>query len=140
MEITSDNDFTRIEHLSKSFQEGDLSRQVLSGCSLTMARGEFVAIIGKSGTGKSTLLNLISGIDQVDNGSIYLDNNILTDLDEYQHTLFRRNHIGFVFQFFNLIPTLSVQENVTLPLELIGISLDEAQDRAAQLLTEVNPG
>ena len=69
-----EKDFVRIEKISKSFKEGDQVRQVLSGCSLTIAKGKFVVIIGKSGTGKSTLLNLISGIDQADNGSIYLDN------------------------------------------------------------------
>ena len=133
-------DFIRIENLSKGFQEGNQSRQVLSGCSLRMAKGEFVAIIGKSGTGKSTLLNLISGIDQADHGSIYLDGQALTEMDEHQRTLFRRHQIGFIFQFFNLIPTLSTLENVTLPLELTGSPLSEAQNRAIQLLDEVGLG
>jgi len=99
-----------------------------------------VAIVGKSGTGKSTLLNLISGIDQADEGEIHVDGQVLTSLDERQCTLFRRHHIGFVFQFFNLIPTLTVLENVTLPLELAGIALPEARSRASHLLGDVGLG
>jgi len=137
MNTSSERDYIRIENLSKSFQEGDQIRQVLKGCSLTIGKGEFVAITGKSGTGKSTLLNLISGIDQADSGKIYLDGRNLTDLDEHRRTMFRRQQIGFIFQFFNLIPTLTVLENVTLPLELGGVSLAEAQQRAAHLLGEV---
>jgi putative ABC transport system ATP-binding protein len=96
-----------------------------------------VAIVGKSGTGKSTLLNLISGIDQADNGAIFVDGLPLTMLEDYHRTLFRRKAIGIIFQFFNLIPTLNVIENVTLPLELAGIHFQEAQKRAAELLDEV---
>ena len=134
---TKKNKFLRIDNLSKGFQEGRNFRQVLSGCSLEIAKGEFVAIIGKSGTGKSTLLNLISGIDQADEGAILLDRQELTALDENQRTLFRRNQIGFIFQFFNLIPTLSTLENVTLPLELTRVPLDEARGRATNILAEV---
>jgi len=140
MKTTIETDFIRIENLSKSFQEGHQTRQVLNGCSITFHKGEFVAIIGKSGTGKSTLLNLISGIDQTDGGTIYLDGQDLTALDEHQRTLFRRHEIGFIFQFFNLIPTLSVLENVTLPLELAGAPLAEARPRATLLLDEVGLG
>jgi putative ABC transport system ATP-binding protein len=137
MTHSANHEFLVIKDLSKAFQEGDQLRQVLSGCSLTIAKGEFVAIIGKSGTGKSTLLNLISGIDQADRGSIHLNGQTLTDMDENARTLFRRADIGFIFQFFNLIPTLSVLENVTLPLELTGIPLIEAKARATRLLKEV---
>lgn len=133
-------DFIRIENLTKSFREGVQVRPVLKGCSLTMARGEFVAVIGKSGTGKSTLLNLISGIDQTDQGQIYMGDLILTELDEHQRTLFRRHKIGFIFQFFNLLPTLTVLENVTLPLELAGVPLPRSQERASRLLGEVGLG
>ena len=140
MKITTDKDYIRIDNLSKGYREGDQFRQVLCECSLTAAKGEFVAIIGKSGTGKSTLLNLISGIDQVDSGAIYLNGQAFTELSEFQRTIFRRKHIGFIFQFFNLIPTLSVLENVTLPLELTGVSLPKARELAAKLLTEVDLG
>jgi putative ABC transport system ATP-binding protein len=137
MNMETGDEFIRIEDLSKGFLEGNQIRHVLNGCCLTIRKGEFIAIIGKSGTGKSTLLNLISGIDQVDSGRILLEGQVLTELDEHQRTIFRRNQIGFIFQFFNLIPTLTVLENVTLPLELNGISLVEAKNRASTLLTEV---
>lgn len=140
MKIVLEKDFIRIENLSKSFKEGGQTRKVLNGCGLTISKGEFIAIIGKSGTGKSTLLNLISGIDQVDEGMIYLGDQILTEMDEHRRTLFRRHKIGFIFQFFNLIPTLTVLENVTLPLELAGVSLNEARFRASQLLDDVGLG
>jgi putative ABC transport system ATP-binding protein len=135
-----DNHFLRIQNLSKSFLEGNQVRQVLTGCSLTIAQGEFVAVVGKSGTGKSTLLNLISGIDRPDEGTISLQGQNLSALNERERTLFRRRYIGFIFQFFNLIPTLTVLENVTLPVELAGTSLSEAQKRAAHLLEEVGLG
>ena len=135
--IDPSRDFLQINNLSKTYQEGDQTRQVLTGCSLSIQQGEFVAIIGKSGTGKSTLLNLISGIDQADQGEIIINGLNLSNLDEYERTLYRRENIGFVFQFFNLIPTLTVLENVTLPLELAGSNLKDSRASAARLLDEV---
>jgi len=132
-----ENGFIRLLNLSKSYQEGDRTRLVLQKASTSCAKGEFVAILGKSGSGKSTLLNLISGIDLVDEGEIWLDGQNLTALDERQRTLFRRNHIGFIFQFFNLIPTLTVWENVILPLELSGTSNGNGFERASELLAAV---
>lgn len=129
--------FIRLESLSKSYQEGSRTRTVLHLADAQFAQGEFTAILGKSGSGKSTLLNLISGIDRVDNGKIWLDGQDLTSLDELQRTLFRRRNIGFIFQFFNLIPTLTTLENVILPLELNGSSVQEARSRAGPLLTAV---
>jgi putative ABC transport system ATP-binding protein len=129
--------FLRLENLSKSFLEGSTSRHVLQDVSAEFARGDITAIIGKSGSGKSTLLNLISGIDQADHGSIYLDGVQLTGLNERDRTLFRRQNIGFVFQFFNLIPTLNVLENVVLPLELKGVSSNAARPAAESLLDAV---
>ncbi len=112
-------------------------RHVLENTSLEVSKGEFIAILGKSGSGKTTLLNLISGIDQVDCGEVYFDGQRLTGMDDTERTLFRRRKIGFIFQFFNLIPTLTVWENVTLPLELLGIDGKLADDRACQLLADV---
>jgi len=129
--------FMRLEGLSKGFQEGGQTRTVLRGADAEFGRGEFVAILGKSGSGKSTLLNLISGIDVVDAGDIWVDGQRLTGLGERQRTLFRRQNIGFVFQFFNLIPTLTVWENVVLPLELAGLDNRDAQRQAEALLDAV---
>jgi putative ABC transport system ATP-binding protein len=129
--------FLRLENLTKNYQEGGQIRTVLSDACADLKQGEFVAIVGKSGTGKSTLLNLISGIDLADSGSIYINGENLNTLNDHQRTLFRRKNIGFVFQFFNLISTLSVIENVTLPLELNGTSSTTAQHRAKPLLEAV---
>jgi len=133
----NENGFIQLKNLTKSFQEGNQRREVLRDASADFRQGEFAAIIGKSGSGKSTLLNLISGIDQVDGGEITIDGQSLTELDENQRTLFRRYKIGFIFQFFNLIPTLSVLENVSLPLELAGLKAHDAQEKARLLLASV---
>ena len=129
--------FIRLENLSKSYQEGTHTRVVLRDANATFAKGEFVAILGRSGTGKSTLLNLISGIDRADSGAIWLNGRDLTALDEQTRTLFRRRNVGFVFQFFNLIPTLTVWENVVLPLELKGATTAEARLRTESVLDAV---
>jgi putative ABC transport system ATP-binding protein len=96
--------------------------------------------MGPSGSGKSTLLNLISGIDTPTRGEVLIDSTSLTSLSEKERTLFRRRNIGFVFQFFNLIPTLTVQENLLLPMELIGQNGKGAKGRAAELLEAVGLG
>jgi len=129
--------FIRLVGLSKAYQEGDRRRVVLQGASAEFSRGEFVALLGRSGSGKSTLLNLVSGIDRADTGEIWVGDRALTRLTERERTLFRRRHIGFIFQFFNLIPTLSVLENVTLPLELGGSSSRDAARAAEPLLDAV---
>src|SRR3970040_2274139 len=110
----------RLENLSKDYAEGGKTRTVLRHCNAELEEGRFVAIRGRSGSGKSTLLNLIAGIDAPTSGDIYIDDVCVTRLSARAHTLFRRDHIGFVFQFFNLIPTLTVLENVCLPAELAG--------------------
>src|SRR5829696_993745 len=110
--------FLRFTDLTKSYYEGDVRRVVLQNAHAEFQPGEITVILGKSGSGKSTLLNLISGIDEPDGGQIWVDGQDLTALTERDRTLFRRARIGFVFQFFNLIPTLTVGENVSLPLEL----------------------
>jgi putative ABC transport system ATP-binding protein len=110
---------------------------VLNGTSVTFYKGEFVAILGKSGSGKTTLLNLISGIDVADEGEIYLNGWNLSSLNDMKRTLYRRQNIGFIFQFFNLIPTLTVWENVALPLELNGMLDKKGIQRGEQLLEAV---
>lgn len=126
-----------LDHLSKTYREGDKLRPVLYQASASLAPGEFVALLGRSGSGKSTLLNLISGIDRPDAGRIHVLGRDLTALSERERTLLRRRHIGFIFQFFNLIPTLTALENVSLPLELAGVNSREAAARALAMLAEV---
>jgi putative ABC transport system ATP-binding protein len=127
----------RLEGLTKSYQQAGKSRVVLNNLSVTFQEGEFVAIRGRSGSGKTTLLNLLAGIDDPTSGKIYYGGLPFSDLPREQRTLYRRDHIGFVFQFFNLIPTLSLLENVLLPAELSKVDLKQAQARALELLGQV---
>lgn len=127
----------RLEALCKSFQEGRRRRQVLDCVSTSFQTGEFIVLLGKSGSGKSTLLNLISGIETPTSGDVFINGEPITRFSERRRTLFRRDHIGFVFQFFNLIPTLTVLENVTLPRELAGGERGAAQSAALALLERV---
>ena len=112
-------------HLSKSYWEADQEHVVLNDVNGKVYEGEFIVLLGKSGSGKSTLLNLISGIDAPSRGDILVGGQSLTKMSEDERTLFRRRHIGFVFQSFNLIPTLTVRDNLLLSLELTG-QLDSA--------------
>jgi putative ABC transport system ATP-binding protein len=129
--------FIRLVDLSKAYREGDRRREVLTKASAAFRQGEFVALLGRSGSGKSTLLNVISGIDRPDGGQVWIGEQELTGMNERDRTLFRRKDIGFVFQFFNLIPTLTVLENVTLPVELNGATTKAAREQAAPLLDAV---
>jgi len=109
----------------------------LKAVSLELPRDQLVVVTGPSGSGKSTLLNLISGIDRADRGAIWLDGRNLTTLDEQERTLFRRRNIGFVFQFFNLIPRLDAKGNVELTLSIAGLDKNERRKRAEELLETV---
>jgi putative ABC transport system ATP-binding protein len=129
--------FLRFYDLTKSYSEGVVRRAVLQNAHAEFQSGEITAIIGKSGSGKSTLLNLISGIDVPDRGQVWVEGQNLTTLSDHDRTLFRRARIGFVFQFFNLIPTLTVGENVSLPLELNHIPGRRANEKARALLEAV---
>jgi putative ABC transport system ATP-binding protein len=131
------NSFLRFHNLTKSYHEGDVRRVVLQNAHAEFQPGEMTVILGKSGSGKSTLLNLISGIDAPDSGQIWVDGQELTALSERERTLFRRARIGFIFQFFNLIPTLTVGENVSLPLELNRVPRPQAHKKAQDLLETV---
>lgn len=123
--------------LTKSYREGEREHAVIRGLDAEISRGEVLVLLGRSGSGKSTLLNLISGIDTPSLGEVLIGGVALTRLSEHARTLFRRRHIGFVFQFFNLIPTLTVEENLLLPLELNGRTGAGARRDALALLGEV---
>lgn len=127
----------RILNLVKSYNEGDRRRMVLDRVNLEIAPGEFFVMLGQSGSGKSTLLNLLSGIDRPDAGAVLIDGVDITALNETRQTLFRRDAIGIIFQFFNLIPTLTVLENITLPLELRRERRKTNEARARELLARV---
>ena len=129
--------FLRFHDLTKSYYEGDVQRVVLQNAHAEFQPGEITAIVGKSGSGKSTLLNLISGIDEPDGGQIWVEEQELSALPERDRTFFRRARIGFVFQFYNLIPTLTVGENVSLPLELNRIPRPLARKKAQDMLEAV---
>ena len=114
--------------------------RVLDGADARIRAGEVVAVVGRSGSGKSTLLNLVSGIDQADSGEVTVGGRCVTSMREPERTLFRRAHLGFVYQFFNLIPTLDVAENVRLALELNGVRGAAARQRSVAMLAEVGLG
>jgi putative ABC transport system ATP-binding protein len=130
----------QVDNLGKVYLSGNMRQVVFDSLTFSVEGGEVVALLGASGSGKTTLLNLISGIDRPDNGSVRLDGVDVHALGEPDRTLLRRRRIGFVFQFFNLIPTLTVGENVALPLELLGAEDAAAQQRAATLLQDVGLG
>jgi putative ABC transport system ATP-binding protein len=127
--------------LTKSYHDGKRAHPVLVGANLHVTRGECVALLGRSGSGKSTLLNLLAGIDRPDSGDVIVQGQRLANLGEPGLTLLRRRHIGFIYQFFNLIATLSVAENVALPLELNGmldgLSRPQRRRRIAALVDQV---
>lgn len=126
-----------VRGVSRSFREGARVHRVLDSASIEIARGSVTAIVGRSGSGKSTLLNILSAIDVPDAGTVEIDGREVTALREPERTLFRRRHIGFVYQFFNLVPTLDVAENVRLVLELNGVRGAAARERATAMLARV---
>lgn len=131
------DNYILFDAVSKSYGD-DLSKQiVLDNVSLSVDKGEQIAVLGHSGSGKSTLLNLISGIDYVDSGKITINNTELTGLSEKERTLFRRQHIGFVYQSFNLIQTLTAKENIQLPLQLNNYSAEKIEQLTTQMLEQV---
>jgi putative ABC transport system ATP-binding protein len=126
----------QLDRVTKSF-EGKRLVTALDDVSLTIPRGEMVSIIGTSGSGKSTFLNLVGGLDRASAGSVLVDGELLSDLSDEGLTKVRRDKIGFIFQFFNLLPTLTCLENVGLPLHLRGWDRKKVADRARELLALV---
>ena len=126
-----------LSSLFKSYREGQSERVVLRGVDLSVATGEIVVLLGRSGSGKSTLLNLVSGIDRPTSGTVRVEGVDVAAQSETSRTRLRRRRIGFIFQFFNLIPTLTVEENLRLPLELNGVDGAGGRARALGLLADV---
>ncbi len=116
--------FLEINQIRKSFGEGDNRVEVLKGIDLAIEKGEFCVLLGASGSGKSTLLNIIGGIDSADSGDICIKGARLADMSEKRLTLYRRNHLGYIFQMYNLIPNLTVQENIEVGAYLSDHPLD----------------
>ena len=127
-----------VEQLTKSYQESEQRHLIFDNLEMKINRGEFIVLLGRSGSGKSTFLNLISGIDSPDSGRVIINGTDLTALSEQDRTLFRRHHIGFIFQSYNLIPTLTVLENLLLPLELVKQLSERDRNEVASLLERLN--
>lgn len=139
-EKSESNTSVSLNNLSKHYIEAGRKVEIIENLNVSFNRNEIVALMGKSGSGKSTLLNLISGIDRPDNGEVWIGDTQVNALTDKEITLIRRNRIGIVFQFFNLIPTLNVIENVMLPRELNGSPDPSCKTQAWELLTMVGLG
>jgi putative ABC transport system ATP-binding protein len=126
-----------VRDATKSYRQGDAEVKALAGVTLDVAAGEFVAVVGPSGSGKSTLLHLMGGLDVPSSGDVLIDGAPISRMSDDEVTVFRRRSIGFVFQFFNLLPTLSAEENVALPLLLDGRRPRDVRDRVAAALDAV---
>lgn len=126
-----------VKKVQKRFRSGDNWVTPVNNLSLTIPQGTFVAIIGRSGAGKSTLLSLLGALDKPTEGTIVVDNTVITDLSDHELTRYRCNDIGFVFQQYNLVPNLSALENVMLPMEFAGVGKSERESRAEALLQSV---
>lgn len=120
-------EIVRVENLSKQYGSGETAVKALNNISFSVKKGEFVAIVGPSGSGKSTLLHMLGGVDKPTSGKVIIDNTDIYSLNETQLAIFRRRQIGLIYQFYNLIPVLNVEENITLPLLLDGHNVDEKQ-------------
>ena len=127
----------RCRDLCKFYQQGENQITALAGVSLEIPQASFAAVMGPSGSGKSTLLHLIGGLDRPTGGELLVDGRLIGQMADDQVTLFRRSKIGFVFQFFNLLATLTARENIALPFVLDGRAKSEADERAAVLLAKV---
>jgi len=128
----------KIENLSKIYGTGDAEVRALDNVSFEIPKGEFTAIIGPSGSGKSTLLHLLGGVDRPTSGKVFIDGTDIYALNESQLAIFRRRHIGLIYQFYNLIPTLNVEENITLPQLLDGRKVDK--ERLDEIMTTIDLG
>jgi putative ABC transport system ATP-binding protein len=137
-DLTNSKDFIQINDLEKSFQVGESMVPVLKGLDFEVERGEFIAITGPSGNGKSTLLNMITGIDRPTSGDVIVGGQMINKLNENQLAMWRGENLGIIFQFFQMLPSLSLVQNVILPMEFAGkYRRRERQERALELLDRV---
>ena len=127
----------RTKNLHKRYHLGEVSINALSGIDFAVDPGEFVAIMGPSGSGKSTLLHLLGGLDTPSQGQILLSDQVFSELPDREMTITRRRRIGFVFQFFNLLPTLTAEENIRLPIMIDGLQPADYQDKIDSLLSGI---
>lgn len=128
-------EIVRVENLSKQYGSGETAVKALNNVSFSVNKGEFVAIVGASGSGKSTLLHMLGGVDRPTSGKVFIDNTDIYNLNETQLAIFRRRQIGLIYQFYNLIPVLNVEENINLPLLLDGHKVDKKQfDKIVKIL------
>jgi len=125
----------KVENLSKIYGAGDAEVRALDGVSFSVKKGEFLAVMGASGSGKSTLLHLLGGVDRPTGGKVFIDDTDIYALNESKLAIFRRRHIGLIYQFYNLIPTLNIEENITLPQLLDGREIDKAH--LSEILTTI---
>jgi putative ABC transport system ATP-binding protein len=128
----------RLEHIHRYFQVGGQTVHALNDISVTIEKGEYVSVMGPSGSGKSTLLNVIALLDQPSSGRYLLNNQPVTQLDDDELAKVRRENIGFVFQFFHLIPRLSAAENIEMPMILAGVAIKERKQRVLEALASVS--
>ena len=129
-----------VQNVSKNYHQGQQEICALHNISLKIEKGDFLSIMGPSGSGKSTLLNLIGGLDQPSNGKIFIDGQPIHGISDNELTLIRRKRVGFIFQFFNLLPILNALENVSLPLLLDGVPISRIREKAFHLLEKVGLG
>jgi putative ABC transport system ATP-binding protein len=125
-EVTQTDAVVSAHDVSRRYGEGETAVDALSGVSLDIGRGQLTAVMGPSGSGKSTLMHILAGLDRPTAGAVSIDGTDITGMGDQELTLLRRNHIGFIFQFFNLLPMLTAEENITLPLDLAGEKVDKA--------------
>jgi putative ABC transport system ATP-binding protein len=125
------------EKLKKDYRENDIAVPAVRGIDLTIRGGEFTAVVGPSGSGKTTFLNLISGLDSPTEGKVWLEGNLLSEMKGARLSDFRRDHIGFIFQAYNLIPVLTVEENIEYIMLLQGVSKEERRVRVRQILKDI---
>ena len=117
----------KVENLTKTYGKGDNRVTAVDNISFSVEKGEFVAIVGSSGSGKSTLLHLIGGVDRPTSGKVYIEGKDIYSLNDDNLAIFRRRQVGLIYQFYNLIPILNVEENISLPCELDGKKADKTQ-------------